>query len=110
MQGAEDLRERMNRVDRHAAVNSRVQIPIGAGERTSSLTIPRSAVVIAGVERSHIPVSQTSAISAFSVFEFLARKAGSEGDPVSSSPSNSAVIWHGGPPNCLKARQASKRS
>src|SRR3984957_17060489 len=76
---------------------------------TSSPTIPRSATVIAGVDRSHIPVSQTRAISAFSSFAFSERKAGNDGDPVSSSPSNSTVIWQGGAPNCLKARQASRK-
>ena len=62
---------------------------------TSSPTRPRSAVVIAGVPGPHMPVSQTRAISALSSLAFLARKAGSEGDPVSSSPSNSTVIRAG---------------
>ena len=32
VQGAKDLRERMNGVDGHAAVEARMQIPVGAGE------------------------------------------------------------------------------
>ena len=58
--------------------------------------------MIAGVDRSHIPVSQTRAISAFSSFAFSARKAGNDGDPVSSSPSNSTVIWQGGAAELLE--------
>ena len=44
---------------------------------------------MAGVSAFHILVSQTSSRSAFRLLAFLARKAGSEGEPVSSSPSNS---------------------
>jgi len=56
---------------------------------------------------SHIAVSQTSARSAFSVLAFLARNAGREGEPVSSSPSISTLTLQGRPPLRRKARQAS---
>ncbi len=66
-------------------------------------------MVIAGVSLSHMPVSQTSAMSALSSAALAARKAGSEGEPVSSSPSKKNVMWQGKPPVSLKARQASMK-
>jgi len=66
-------------------------------------------VVIAGVLASHIEVSQTSSRSDFSVLAFSARNAGSEGEPVSSSPSNSTLTWQGRPPLARNARQASTK-
>ena len=56
-----------------------------------------------------MPVSQTSTRSAFSSLAFSARKAGSEGEPVSSSPSNSTLTLQGRPPVSRKARQASRK-
>ena len=64
-------------------------------------------VVIAGVLASHIEVSQTSSRSALSDLAYLVRNAGSDGEPVSSSPSNSRLTLQGRPPFSRKARQAS---
>ena len=66
-------------------------------------------VVMAGVSASHMPVSQTIIMSAFSSALLSARKAGSEGEPVSSSPSNRIDTSHGSPPVSVKARQASTK-
>ncbi len=63
--------------------------------------------VISGVSRSHMLVSQTSMRSAFNSLPLAARKAGSEVEPDSSSPSNKMVMLQGRPPLARKARQAS---
>ncbi len=66
-------------------------------------------VVIDGVSASHMPVSQTSARSARSASRLAATKAGRDGEPDSSSPSNSTVTSQGRPPVSRKARQASTK-
>ena len=72
----------VDRIDGRAAEHARMQVAVGAAVITiSSSTRPRSMVVMAGVSRSHMPVSQTSARSALSSALLAARKAGSEGEP-----------------------------
>ena len=53
-------------------------------------------VLSAGVAMSHMPVSLMTATSAFSASLLSARKAARLGEPISSSPSISAVMAQGG--------------
>ena len=77
---------------------------------TSSCTSPRSMMVMPGVVAFHMPVSQTRASAGSDNSALLAaRNSGSDGEPVSSSPSNRKVTLHGSPPLASKARQASTK-
>ena len=70
--------------------------------------MPRSRVDSAGVAMSHMPVSLITATSAFSSAACAARKGARLGEPISSSPSITAVMAQGGPPAMrCQARSAS---
>ena len=58
----------------------------------------------------HMSVSHTSAKSAFNSEALASRNGLSEGEPDSSSPSNSSVMRHGSEPcTAFQARQASTK-
>ena len=77
----------------------------------SSPTRPRSEAQIDGVSASNMSVSHTSAKSAFSSSRLASRKGFSDGDPLSSSPSNRMLIRQGSwPCSAFQARQASTNS
>jgi hypothetical protein len=70
--------------------------------------MPRRRVDSAGVSMSHMPVSLITATSARSSVALSRRKAPRLGEPISSSPSITAVIAQGGPPaTAFHARSAS---
>ena len=78
--------------------------------RTSSYISPRSEVVMAGVSRSHMPVSQTKAKSAFRSSLFFSRNGTKFFEPISSSPSMTMVTSTGSEPvTDFQARQASTK-
>ena len=72
--------------------------------------MPRSDVVIAGVSWSHMPVSQTSATSAFSSSLLASTNSGRNFEPSSSAPSTRNVMSIGSEPvTAFQARQASTK-
>ena len=62
---------------------------------TSSCSMPRNRVVMAGVRSSHILVSQTSARSRDNSLRCALRKGARLGEPDSSSPSKRIVTFSG---------------
>ena len=62
---ADDLRDRLHRIRRRAAIDARMQIVIRALHVNSPYTIPRSPTQMVGSSGANISVSQITAASAF---------------------------------------------